>query len=312
MNRKIIFAFLTVLAGVISAGCKTDYSLEAADTAREFALEKLKGLNEEQRHFVRYTQPVLYSNLIFEQKVVPLTNVDHIKVIKMKKLPIAPEQDMMHHCFVWAPPGLEANVVVVGAGERSLRFWSPVRVLLKNYIPDDTDYESAKNQAKNYAASYREELTPQEWDRIRFSEPEVLYTRFPLTWKAEDSEQVLTPWETYMKDLRARTETQKIQEGKAEEIILTQLSLVWKADQDGKMIVFSGFSRFGCLNGWKPQQVLHMENAEIEQGTLTEEEIRAIVKKPGESTQVFPAEEPVDRGNKGKDSGATFGKSLMY
>ncbi len=313
MKQKL-FLILTALLAVFSGtGCRTDYTQEAAETAREYALEKVKGLTEEQRHYIRYTQPVLYSNLIFAREVVPLTEMEHVKVVKTSRLPVDPGQDMMHHCFVWAPPGLDSSVVVAGTGERSLRFWSPIRALLKNYIPDDADYESAKASSHSFLNGNKKDISVPEQNRIRFSEAEVRYTRFPKTWNTEAK--VPTPWEQYVKELKERTRIPEDKAAPEEEIILTQLSLVWRsADNPEEYIVFTGFSRNGCLNGWHPQSITRCTEEELAAATLSEQEIAAISKVPSRPAgeQVFPPEPKVKRGNHRKETGSIFGKNFSY
>lgn len=314
MFRKSFLFSMFVLGAVLTAACQTDYSGRAADEAREYVLENIGGLNEEQRHFIRYTQPELYSNLIFPAQILPLSQVDRLRIIRYSKLPTAPQQDIMHHCFVWSPPGLSTKVVVVGDGERSLRFWSPIRVLLKNYIPASVDYQNAKNAAIAMARSSMKFLTQAEINRIRFSEPEVVYTCFPLTWSVEDNTKELTPWEEYLKDMAEQRQEEAIREGKEEELILTQLSLVWRADKAGECVVFSGFSTKGCLNDWRIQTSGYMPESEIVAGTLPAEEVAKIVKTPGikEGKQVFPREEKAVRGNEIKETGSIFGGNIKY
>ncbi len=307
MNRSLFFFMLVLLSGGIASACRTDYSQQAADTAREYALEHVKGLTEDQRHFIRFTQPALYSNLIFERKVMPLTETEHIKIVKFKHLPIAPEQDLMHHCFVWAPPGLNASVVVVGAGERSLRCWSPAQVLMKNYIPENTDYENAKKTAVSFLNARRNDLSTKEYNYVRFSEPEVYYTKFAVKWNPAAKE--LTPWEQYMKELQDRLRSGKEEQ---KEVILTQLSLVWALpDSEDAYLVMTGFSGKGCLNGWRPQTVSRLGKSDIFGAVLSDEEIAQIEKIPSKQ-QFFPREPKINRGNKGKETGSIFGGNLSY
>ena len=264
---RYMFLIIAVALAIPFAGCNTpDYTGMAVDKAREYALENLKGLDENQRHFIRFTQPELYSDLIFERQVMPHTDMDHIKFVKPSHFPIDPGQDIMHHCFVWAPPGLDAKVVVVGDGERSLRFWSPFRVILKNFIPADVDYNTAKSAAVSFAVTTLPEITRPEINRIRFSEPEVFYTKIPVVMQFAADKENMTPLEAYLADEKAKS---------ADEIILTQLSLVWKADDSSSMIVVSGFSRFGSLNKWQPHTVQYLTTENLKKNTLSEKEIAA-------------------------------------
>lgn len=307
MLMRYILISLALAVVLPFTGCKTpDYSARAVETAREYALENLKGLNENQRHFIRFTLPELYSDLIFEQRVVPQTDVGHIKFLKPSHFPVDPDQDIMHHCFVWAPPGLNAKVVVVGDGERSLRCWSPFRVILKNFIPADVDYTAARKAAVEYAISTMPKLPQTEINRLRFSEPEVLYTRFPLELKyAVTEDENMTPLESYLADERAKAES---------EFILTQLSLVWRADEADTVLVVSGFSRFGCLNQWQPHTIRYINSNDLKNNTLSANEVGAIEKvfSTDPKRQVHTLERKAERGNTGKETGSIFGGDLAF
>lgn len=303
---RYMFLIIAMALAIPFAGCNTpDYTGMAVDKARKYALEHLKGLDENQRHFIRFTQPELYSDLIFERQVIPQTDMDHIKFVKPSHFPVDPGQDLMHHCFVWAPPGLDAKVVVVGDGERSLRFWSPFRVILKNFIPYDVDYNAAKEAAVSFAVTTLPKITQPEINRVRFSEPEVFYTKIPVEMQFATDKEDLTPLEAYLAE-------EKEKEGG--EIILTQLSLVWKADDASALIVVSGFSRFGSLNQWQPHTVQYLPADVLKKNTLEEQEIAAIEKTFSQdpAKQVHPPERPADRGNTGKETGSIFGGNLTF
>ena len=303
--RYMFMLFMLALAFSF-AGCSTpDYTGMAVDKARKYALEHLKGLDENQRHFIRFTQPELYSDLIFERQVMPLSDMDHVKFVKPSHFPIDPDQDLMHHCFVWAPPGLDAKVVVVGDGERNLRFWSPFRVILKNFIPADVDYNAAKSAAVSFAATTLPEITQSEINRIRFSEPDVFYTKLLVQMQFTAESENQTPLEAYLADEKEKAKG---------EIILTQLSLVWKADNADSLIVVTGFSRFGCLNKWQPHTVQYLPVDTLKQNTLNEKEIAAIEKtfSADPARLVHPPERKAERGNAGKETGSIFGGDLAF
>lgn len=303
--RKITVLLASLAAVLLFAGCQTDYSNGAADRARFYALKKLKGLNEEQRHFVRFTQPELYSNLIFPRTVIPPDHPQHVKKNHPSLYPVAPHQDMMHHCFVWAPPGLNGKVVVVGEGERSLRFWKPYRVIVKEYIPGSVNFNNACNAAIGYAMDKMLFLTQNELNRVRFSEPEVIYTDFEVTIPVKEAHDEKTPWEEYMEEQ---------QKENREETILTQISLVWKGDKNGEMIVITGFSQNGCLYKWYIQTGNYIAKTELDQHTLTPEAVRKIAKNygPQEGKLIHPAEKKVNRGRGAKESGSIFGGQMKF
>lgn len=304
--RKITVFLTAIAAALLFAGCQTDYSNKAADTARTYALKKLKGLNEEQRHFLRFTQPVLYSNLIFPRTVVPLEHPQHVKKNHPSLYPVAPHQDMMHHCFVWSPPGLNGKVVVVGEGERSLRFWKPYRVIVKEYIPGSVNFNTAVSAAVDYAMDKMLFLKQSELNRIRFSEPEVVYTDFEIALQTKAPHEDKTPWEEYLAEQNAQKALTNA--------VLTQISLVWKGDKNGEMIVISGFSKNGTLYGWHVQTGNYIAKTELDRHTLTPAAVSRIVKDHGplEGKVIHPVEPKINRGRGAKESGSIFGGQLKF
>jgi len=302
--KKIISGLAFVLFLLLFAGCQTDYSERAADEARAYALKKLKGLNEDQRHFICYTSPVLYSNLIFPQSVLPLSPVDHVKLSRPHLYPTAPQQDIMHHCFVWDPPGLDSKVVVVGEGERSLRFWWPIRVILKNYVPGTPNYNKAHKEAISYAQNKMLYLSQNELNRIRYSEPDVVYTRFQIMVKLPD--EIVTSDPRDPDGLLIRK--------KVERPVLTQISLVWPADKKDELIVVTGVSTTGTLYLWQVNSAQYTTTDELVKKTLSQKEINSIKKDvgPDEGKLIFPPEQEIDRGKRGKESGSIFGGDLKF
>ena len=123
------FSLLCFAAGLLFSipACKTDYTEEAVEKARTYALENIRGISETQRNYIRYTQPQIFENTLFPRMTMPIPDEAHIKVSNITRLPEAPHLDYMHSCIVWIPPGLDAMVVVSGEGERSMRGWTPNR-----------------------------------------------------------------------------------------------------------------------------------------------------------------------------------------
>ena len=115
MKRFLLSIFAIVAALVLLPGCRTDYSKSAVERAREYALNNLKGLSDNHRNFIRYTQPVIYENIVYPRYVIPLDRgAKHVEIDDVRHFPVAPEHDLMHSCVVWNPPDLGARVVVAG------------------------------------------------------------------------------------------------------------------------------------------------------------------------------------------------------
>ena len=99
----IIFAMTAALA--VLTGCQTDYTKSAVERARTYALKNLKGLSDNQRNFIRYTQPEIYENIVYPRYVTPLdAGASHIEIDDVRHFPVAPEHDLMHSCVVSCMP----------------------------------------------------------------------------------------------------------------------------------------------------------------------------------------------------------------
>ena len=281
--KRIILSIMTIIAAAaVLTGCRTDYTKNAVERARTYALNNLKGLTDNQRNFIRYTQPEIYENIIYPRYVIPLEagNSGHIEIDDVRRFPVSPQHDLMHSCVVWNPPDLGARVVVAGEGERSMMFWEPYRVIVKHYDPGDTGLKSATSVASAFVRNNMPYLTTAELNRVRFDKPETVYTRLPVD--PEDPEQEkLTSWEEYLNEREGR---------KASESAYTQLSLMWPADDPLQCIVVTGFSRSGTFSGWKLRTAELMEVTKLDGARLTREEIDAIPKTVPARTLVFPAQ----------------------
>lgn len=282
---KRFFLLITAMTAMLAvlSGCRTDYTKSAVERARTYALDNLKGLSDNQRNFIRYTQPEVYENIIYPRYVIPLNTgigSTHVEIDDVRHFPIAPEHDLMHSCVVWTPPDLGAKVVVVGEGERSMMFWDPYRVIVKRYDPGDTGLKSATAAASTFVRNNMLYLSVSEQNRVRFDNPESVYTRLPVDPEnAEDGE--LSAWEEYQQEKKG---------GSAKSLKHTQLSLVWPADDPLQCIVVTGFSQTGTFDGWKLRTGELMDVTKLDAARLSREEIDAIEKTVKARELVFPSE----------------------
>ena len=284
MKRFFMLLAAALAALAFLSGCRTDYTKSAVERARTYALNNLKGLSDNQRNYIRYTQPEIYENIIYPRYVIPLdTGIEHVEVDDVRRFPVAPQHDLMHSCVVWTPPDLGAKVVVAGEGERSMLFWEPYRVIVKRYDPGDAGLKSATSAASSFVRNNMLYLSTAELNRVRFDNPEAVYTRLPVEPEQEKVE--LSSWEEYLNE----------KEGKTPEVVPnTQLSLIWPADDPLRRIVVTGFSKTGTFYGWKLRTAELMDVEKLEGARLTREEIDAISKKVPARGLVFPAvDDPV-------------------
>ena len=284
MKRFFMLMAAALAALAVLSGCRTDYTKSAVERARTYALNNLKGLSDNQRNYIRYTQPEIYENIIYPRYVIPLdTGIEHIEVDDVRRFPVAPQHDLMHSCVVWTPPDLGAKVVVAGEGERSMLFWEPYRVIVKRYDPGDAGLKSATSAASSFVRNNMLYLSTAELNRVRFDNPEAVYTRLPVEPEQEKVE--LSSWEEYLNEKEGRMPKAAPD---------TQLSLIWPADDPLRRIVVTGFSKTGTFYGWKLRTAELMDVDKLDGARLTREEIDAISKTVPARGLVFPAvDDPV-------------------
>lgn len=278
MKRILLMIFAMAAAMAVLTGCQTDYTKSAVERARTYALNNLKGLSDNQRNFIRYTQPEIYENIVYPRYVIPLdTGASHIEIDDVRRFPVAPQHDLMHSCVVWSPPDLGAKVVVAGEGERSMLFWEPYRVLVKRYDPGDAGLKSATVSASTFVRNNMQYLSRAELNRVRFDTPETIYTRLPVD-PEEPEKDILSAWEEYQNEKEGRKKTPTY----------TQLSLMWPADDPLQCIVVTGFSKSGTFTGWKLRTAELMDVNKLNEARLSREEIDAIPKVVRARSLVFP------------------------
>lgn len=237
-NRIFLAALLPLMLGL--AACKTDYTDEALDKAREYTLENTRMLPEPYRDYVRYATPELQIETLFEYMPLTLTEYGHIprnpEFIPEK----APECDYITSNFVWNPPGLGFSIIALGQSQRNMRFWEPIKVVFKKPSRANAPYESARSAAIQYVTNNMLYLSTAERVRVRFSEVEILETDFDLEYMFEPMmEGGEAEWKAFLDSLKQQRDKK-------------QFSLVWKADDPNKRIVIAGFGSPDGLIGWKP------------------------------------------------------------
>ena len=282
MKRFLLTIFAMTAALAVLTGCRTDYTKSAVERARTYALKNLKGLSDNQRNFIRYTQPEVYENIVYPRYVTPLDTGagTHIEIDDVRHFPVAPQHDLMHSCVVWSPPDLGAKVVVAGEGERSMMFWEPYRVIVKRYDPGDSGLKSATASASVFVRNNMQYLSTAELNRVRFDTPETVYTRLPVD-PEEPEQDIRSAWEEYQAEKEGRQPA---------ESPYTQLSLMWPADDPLQCIVVTGFSKSGTFAGWKLRTAELMDVNKLNDARLTREEIDAIPKTVSARGLVFPSE----------------------
>lgn len=258
MLKKIenrIMLLLTFLLLPVLSACKTDYTPNAVERAREFALENAKQLNAEQRNYIRYNDPSVAENVIFKDEGFDLEEYGHLSRNSVYKKASSERYDKMHSCMIWTLPGTADSVVVAGEGERSMRFWNPIKVIIKKYTGPDALYQEARKNAIAYVTNNMLYLSDDERNRVRFSDPEVYKSSFDISFAVKKDDSVKTEWEEYLGDISKKTEP-------------VQFSLVWKADDPQKRVVVSGLSKGNNLSGWNPLAGMLLKKQDVDSSTL--------------------------------------------
>lgn len=265
-KSRIAILLPALLLLAVCAACRSDHTDYAVEKARAYALERTRDLTEPQRNFIRYATPEIWEDEIFPYEPMKFEEYAHLPRNLEDDKPIkAPYHDYMASSFVWNPPGLGHSVVVIGSGERSMRFWQPLKLVYKTLRPVDKAYESARTAAVMYVMNNMLYLTRTERNRVRFSEAEVLRTDFNLKYMRNQEEADDSAWESYLKSLARRKDQ-------------VQYSLIWKADDANHVIVITGFAG-DTLAGWSPASGMYLEKSRLERFTVKADPLPA--EKPG-------------------------------
>ena len=268
-------AFVLLAAGI---ACRTDYTDNAVEKARAYALERTKDLTEPQRNFIRYAMPEIWEDEVFPYEPMKFEEYAHLPRNLEDDKPIkAPYHDFMASSFVWNPPGLGYSVVVIGSGERSMQFWEPLKLVYKSIQPIDKAYENARRAAVMYVMNNMLYLTRTERNRVRFSEAEVIRTDFNMKYLRRDDEADDSAWESYLKSLSQQKEQK-------------QYSLVWKADDSNHFIVITGFAG-DTLSGWSPLSGMYLDKTRLERFTVKEAPVSVDNEKENRNGSGAPAQE---------------------
>jgi len=222
------------------AACQTDYTEEALQTARNFALEQTRMLPEISRNHIRYSTPVLQIDSLFEHRSMSLTEYAHIR----RNIDFNPQRhenlDQIISQFVWEMPKEGFSVIAIGRSCRDMSYWEPLKVILKKVVPRRKDYENARTNAIHYVTNNMLYLSNLERVRVRTSEVEIRETSFNLEYMFDN--QADSPpgeWKKFLDNLKEQRDRR-------------QYSVIWSADDGKKRIVVTGFGSKESLHGWTP------------------------------------------------------------
>ncbi len=270
-----------VVLTVLLAACETDYTEEAMQKARDYALENTRMLPEVSRKYIRFASPVLQTATVFPYRPMTLTEYDHLsRNIDFNPRNHPGNAEILSQ-FVWSPPDLGYLVIVIGRSHADLAYWTPLRVVLKNIAPYRTHYEKARAAAIDYVTNNMLYLSRLERVRVRTSEAEVRETDFDLEYMFEEQlESSSKEWKRFLQTLRKEWDRR-------------QYSVIWKTDDGERRIVITGLGSVSGLKGWSPSCGMVIPAKQLDEYT-----VKIVVKAPDDPDK--PADKNAANG-KGKN-----------
>lgn len=124
------FAFVLIVFCGLLSGC-SNYRLAAINDARRYALDKYPNFSEKSIHQIKFTKPEIQQKIIFNKESTER------------------KEDFAQTCIVWNLDDLDGkSLIVVGFGERQLRDWYPIRVIVRRYRKIDAVKKSSVEKQK--------------------------------------------------------------------------------------------------------------------------------------------------------------------
>ncbi len=197
----------------------------AVESARQFALENTKELNESKRSYIRFNEPHIYQSKITPGEI----HIYDIPVgIDPRKYETKGNSDMdlMQTIMVWYPPSEDKPVIVSGTSKNDLTWFEPFKIVRNRlYISKEAEAK-ARVKAREFAM---EELLylqdkPKTQNIVCFDNPIIASTSFDLDVK-----------ETYYYEDLQRKEKYDLNNQD-----LKQVSFIWDNEDKTEKIVVSG------------------------------------------------------------------------
>ena len=165
---KKYFLFIFAVSAVL-CGCRTPeyYQDQAVNAARKFLLKKSPQLSYEESSFIRYNKPAILHNNI-------LGGTDSLSASSITS-------DMNQVQIVWNIPGQDVFYSVWGACSSTMRDFTPERIFIRKFNPEDTNCKEAVKHARAYIiGNLFSTLSVEDYNDLRFRTPEVYFSKFEL------------------------------------------------------------------------------------------------------------------------------------
>lgn len=267
MKISHLLRFLPVLAALVPVmltGCRSTayYQDRAVQRAREYLIENAPELTPSQVAYVRFNKPTLLTENIYGKGTAGWKG----------------SSARFQVCISWLIPDQENIYMVFGVSSPQMSDWYPNRLIRKVFPQKNTNRDSAVLLARTYALNNLYfDLSVPEYNHLRFSDPEILRTKFKLD---------LNPTGKLTPDQVAANEK------------MPQFSLVWRTPGYPRPVVICGLAKDhlagftisfgGCLD----ENELKANTVEVVKAAKSPEEIAAEAEtaKPDEMKFTLPAE----------------------
>ena len=265
MNK---YHLLLPAAIVALSGCYSNlhYQEQAVESARKYIFENARELTPEQYAFVKMTPPVFFTGRILNRNG---SSVAEGSVASGGRLQV---------CIAWRIPEQKKDYLVFGVTDAAMNNWSPARLIRRPIAALDSQAFAALAAARRYAlTSLNEQMSAAELNRIRFSYPELIRSKFdlgtpvvpeknPAPAAKEEEEKSPRPWKKYPLPTVSDENV--------------QLSLLWKLEND-RYAVFCGVGKTD-MSDWQISMAGIFGEDEVKKARLE------IIKTP--EKYLFPLE----------------------
>ena len=254
---KITAMFFVFAALFVICGCNSDryYQAEAADRAREYLLANAPELTSTQVAYVKFNDPILLVGDGLSGKV----------------------NGVKQFCITWDIPGTGLLYMVFGTARERMDNWYPNRLLKRNYVALSGPILSAVKACRSFAVTnFLDDLSTHEMNIVRFSEPEIITSKFKL--RPEKS--VNDPNLMVENRLEEPLVKEKVKKDKKKPV-REQISLLWHI-ADGRTLVFCGTAANVSLAGWKLDFAGVLDSYEVNAAR------KKVLKKAGDYNTPIP------------------------
>lgn len=165
--KKIYLPFF--MLALLLAGCRTPeyYQDQAVQKAREYLLKKSPQLSFEDSSYIRFNKPsIVHTNI--------LGGTDSLEASRITS-------DVNQIQIVWNIPGNDNFFAVWGVCSSTMRDFTPERIFVRKFNPQDTMRLNAVKRARAYIiGNLFSQLSVEDYNYLRFRDPEIFYSKFEL------------------------------------------------------------------------------------------------------------------------------------